>query len=93
MVETEISQSVKVRASTAPGEVLKATETMQSALSAIKPVVSDIIGNLMDNAIKPNEVTMQLGLGLTFGSDGVLKMLISSGGNASFNVGIKWTRP
>lgn len=91
LVETEVIQSGKVQAAVAPGEVIKAAETMESALLAIKPVVAGIVGNLMD--IKPNEVTVELGLGLSFGSDGVLKMLVATEANASFNVSIKWKRP
>lgn len=90
LVETEINQSGKVQASVAPGEVIKAAETMESALLAIKPVVAGIVGNLMD--IKPDEVTVELGLGLSFGSDGILKMLVATEANASFNVSITWKK-
>lgn len=90
LVETEITQSGKVP-SAAPDEVIKAVETMESALLAIKPVVAGIVGNLMD--IKPNEVTVDLGFGLSFGSDGILKMLVATEANASFNVSITWRKP
>jgi hypothetical protein len=93
LFETEITQSVKVQASVAPGEVIKAAETMESALLAIKPVVAGIVGNLMECAIKPDEVTVVLGLGLSFGSDGILKMLVATEANASFNVSITWKKP
>jgi hypothetical protein len=63
---------------------------MESALLAIKPVVAGIVGNLKD--IKPDEVTVELGLGLSFGSDDVLKMLVASEANASFNVTITWKK-
>jgi hypothetical protein len=89
LVETEIVP-VKVRAA-APGEVIKAAETMESALSTIKPVVAGIVGNLMD--IKPDEVTVELGLGLSFGSNGILKMLVASKADASFNVSVTWRKP
>lgn len=92
LVETEITQAGKAHASAVPGEVIRAAETMESALSAIKPVVASIIGNMMDNAIKPDEVTVDLGLGLGFGSDGILKMLIATEANASFNVSITWKK-
>ena len=91
LVETEITQSGKVQAATAPGEVIKAAETMESVLLAIKPVVVGIVGNLID--IKPDEVTVELGLGLSFGSDGILKMLVATEANASFNVSITWKKP
>jgi len=93
LVETEITQSGKVQASAVPGEVIKATETMESALLAIKPVVAGIVGNLMDSSLKPDEVTVELGLGLSFGSDGILKMLIATEANASFNVSVTWKKP
>lgn len=93
LVETEITESGKVQAAAVPGEVLKAAETMESALLAIKPTTAAIIGNLMDSVIKPDEITVELGLGLSFGSDGVLKMLIATEANASFNVSITWKKP
>jgi hypothetical protein len=93
LVETEIDQCGKVQASAAPDEVIKAAETMESALSTIKPVIAGIVGNLVDSAIKPDEVTVELGLGLSFGSDGLLKMLIATGANASFKVNIVWKKP
>lgn len=93
LVETEIIESGKVPASTAPGEVIKAAETMESALLAIKPLVASIVENLMQSAIRPDEVTMELGLGLGFGSDGILKMLVATEANASFNVSITWKKP
>jgi len=65
---------------------------MESALLAIKPVVAGIVGNLMESAIKPDEVTVELGLGLSFGSDGFLKMLVATEANASFNVSITWKK-
>jgi hypothetical protein len=92
LVETEIAQSGKVQAAAAPGEVMKAAQTMESALLSIKPVVGSIIGNLMESAIKPDEVTVELGLGMSFGSDGLLKMLVASEANASFNVTITWKK-
>ena len=66
---------------------------MESALLAIKPVVAGIVGNLMESAIKPDVVTMESGLGLSFGSDGILKMLVATEANASFNVSITWKKP
>jgi hypothetical protein len=93
LVEANITESNKALAAVAPNEVIKAKETMESALLAIKPIVSDIIGNLMDSAIKPDEVTIELGVGLSFGSSGILKMLIATGADASFNVSIKWKKP
>ncbi len=90
LVETEIIQSGKVKASAAPGEVIKAAETMESALSAIKPVVAGIVENLMKCAIKPSEITVDLGMGLNFSSDGIVKMLFTTEANASFNVSITW---
>lgn len=93
LFETEITQSGKVQASATPGEVIKAAETMESALLAIKPVVAGIVGNLMESAIKPDEVTLDLGLGLSFGSDGVLKMLVATEANTSLNVSITWKKP
>lgn len=93
LVEAEITQSGKVQASAAPDEVIKVAETMDSALSAIKPVVASIVGNLMESAMKPDEITVELGLGLSFGSDGILKMLVATGANASFNVSITWNKP
>lgn len=93
LVETEITESGKVQASAAPGEVMKAAQTMESALSAIKPVVAGIVGNLMESTMKPDEVKVELGLGLSFGSDGILKMLVATEANASFNVSITWKKP
>jgi hypothetical protein len=93
LVETEITEVGKAQASAAPGEVIRAAETMESALSAIKPVVACIIGNMMDSATKPDEITVELGLGFSFGSDGILKMLVSTEANASFNVSITWKKP
>jgi hypothetical protein len=90
IVETEITQPEKVEAS-ATGEIIKAGETMESALLAIKPVIAGIVGNLRDT--KPDEVTVELGLGLCFGSDGILKMLVATEANASFNVSITWKKP
>jgi len=89
LVEMEIPQGGKVQAS-APGEVIRAAQTMESALSAIKPVVIGIVGNMMDIAITPAEITVELGLGLSLSSDGILKMLVASEANASFKVSITW---
>jgi hypothetical protein len=91
LVETEITQSGKVQASAVPGEVIKAAETMESAFLAIKPVVAGIVGNLKD--INPDKVTVELGLGLSFGSDGILKMLVATEANASLNVSVTWKKP
>ncbi len=87
LVETEITQPT-IEAST--GDVIKAAETVESALSAIKPVIAGIVGNMMDGDKKPTEITLALGLGLSFGSDGILKLLVATEGNASFNVSITW---
>ncbi|MGV8175177.1 MAG: CU044_2847 family protein [Methanothrix sp.] len=90
LVEIDVAQSGKVDAAAAPGKLIEAAQTMESALSAIKPVVAGIVGNLRD--MKPDEVTVELGLGLSFGSDGVLKMLVASEANASFNVTVTWKK-
>jgi hypothetical protein len=92
LVETEVTEMGKVHCSAAD-EVIKAAETMEATLKSINPLVSGIIGNLMNSAVKPDEVNMELGLGLSFGSDGVLKMLLATQANASFKVGIIWKKP
>jgi hypothetical protein len=91
LVETEIIPSGKILAHAGPNAVIKANETMESVLSEIKPVILGIVKDLI--VMKPDEITVELGMGVNFGSDGILKMLIATGANASLKVNVKWKEP
>jgi hypothetical protein len=91
LVEMKEPDAGVVRAA-APGEIMRAGETLESALEMVKPTASAILKKMQDMPSSPDEISLQFGLGLKIDSSGILRMFVSAETNANFQVSFTWKR-
>jgi hypothetical protein len=91
LVEVKEPESGVVRAA-APGEIVKACDTLESALEMVKPTASAILKKMQDMPVSPEEISLQFGLGLKIDSSGILRMFVSGETNANFQVSFTWKK-
>ncbi len=73
-----------------PGEIaVKASETLEEALSKIKPAAQSIITQLRSLHDVPDEVCVEFGIKL---NAAVGALLASAGVEANYKVTLKWTK-
>lgn len=91
LVEAEI-QPGGMQKSSAAGNILAATNTLENALETINPAVSAVWKKIQEGTASPQEITVQFGLGLRLNTEGALKFFISGESNASLNVSLSWRK-
>ena len=89
MVEVDESkvEGGVVPVSTKPGEVEKAQNTFEAAVSKIRPVAESVITTLHDIPKRPDEIELEFGLKLN-GKTGIY--IASVGTEANFQVRLTW---
>lgn len=92
LVEVEEVEETVIRAGGGPGEIVKAKESFESAVEMIKPVAYAIVGKMREIPESPDEINVEFGLGLKLDSSGVLKMVVSTGGEFNFKVNFSWKK-
>ena len=93
LVAVEEAKELVMRAGRGPGDIVKASETFEDAVEAIKPVASAIVSKMHDIPYSPEEIKVDFGLGLKLDSSGILKMLVSTGTDVNFKVSLTWKKP
>lgn len=71
-----------------------ANETLDHALDAVKPMLSTLIENLSEiaDSTLPDEIQVGFSLGLKIDASGMLKVFVSTGMDANFNVNFIWNK-
>ncbi len=92
LVAIEESKELVIPAGRSPGDIVKASQTFENAVEAIKPVASAIVSKMREIPYSPEEIKVDFGLGLKLDPTGILKMVISTGADANFKVSFTWRK-